>query len=250
MEVYFKRSLDGGETWTNDTRLTHDDAVSISPRLGLYKDNLYVIWLDIRDGNYEVYLKKSLDGGETWSNDTRITFDEIDSYDATLVNQGDNLYLAWQNYYSGVGAEIFYIQSLSDLPLITSFTASNTIAYRSGYLNVYIDGMDNNYSNYQLGCFVTYKVYNSEDSGIILQADYKPEEGRWEAQIYFNNTVKKDMYEVTATLSNPDGLDDISVLYVYVYDKEGNGTPGFEAYLLLVVLVSISISIMVKRKRN
>ena len=42
-----------------------------------YKDRLYVNWTDTRNGDADIFLKYSDDGGETWSNDIRVNNDVL-----------------------------------------------------------------------------------------------------------------------------------------------------------------------------
>ena len=61
IQVYAKRSADGGATWGPDERLTHaagnplDDV--LRPAVAVSGGSVYVIWTDRRDGNAEIYFK-------------------------------------------------------------------------------------------------------------------------------------------------------------------------------------------------
>ncbi|HEX2064414.1 MAG TPA: sialidase family protein, partial [Acidimicrobiales bacterium] len=81
-DIFYRRSVDGGKTWT-DPRILHDD----DPKLliGQFIPNfavapngrLDVAWWDFRDdpGTYlnDVYYTYSTDNGETWSDNIRVT---------------------------------------------------------------------------------------------------------------------------------------------------------------------------------
>ncbi|HEV8580492.1 MAG TPA: hypothetical protein VGX68_15605 [Thermoanaerobaculia bacterium] len=62
IQVYTKRSADGGTTWSADERLTHaagnplDDV--LRPAVAASAGSVYVIWTDRRDGNAEIYFKR------------------------------------------------------------------------------------------------------------------------------------------------------------------------------------------------
>ncbi len=58
-EIYYKNSLDGGLSWFSDMRLTNNTALSENPTAYNYGNDLYIVWYDRRDGNYEVYCKKN-----------------------------------------------------------------------------------------------------------------------------------------------------------------------------------------------
>ncbi|MBK6772308.1 MAG: hypothetical protein IPG78_09310 [Ignavibacteria bacterium] len=65
-EIYYKRSSDGGISWGADTRLTNNTAPSFSPSVSVSGLVVHVVWNDRRDGNYEIYYKRSTDAGISW----------------------------------------------------------------------------------------------------------------------------------------------------------------------------------------
>jgi hypothetical protein len=69
-DIYFARSTDGGETWTNPDIRVNDDPSSYQRCPSMVTDpwgNLYVAYDNHPDGEYaHIYLVKSTDGGDTW----------------------------------------------------------------------------------------------------------------------------------------------------------------------------------------
>jgi hypothetical protein len=65
-DIYFKRSTDGGDTWTT-RRLTRNAGFSLAPSIAIDGQNLYVVWDDDTPGNREIYFKRSTDEGDTWT---------------------------------------------------------------------------------------------------------------------------------------------------------------------------------------
>ncbi|MCC7159353.1 MAG: exo-alpha-sialidase [Ignavibacteria bacterium] len=65
-EIYYKRSIDGGTTWGADTRITNDTNYSQKPSIAVSGVVLHVVWTETRDGNAEIYYKRSPNGGTTW----------------------------------------------------------------------------------------------------------------------------------------------------------------------------------------
>ncbi len=103
-EIYYKRSMDGGASWTEDKRLTNDPGESEHPKIIAQGDTLHVVWRDNRDGKYEVYYKRSTDGGQSWSTDRKLTHGAGRSYWPVLAVSNDLLHLLWCDDRSGTQA--------------------------------------------------------------------------------------------------------------------------------------------------
>jgi len=109
-EIYFKHSNDGGNIWGNDIRITNDAASSYNPSITYSGSNVYIIWEDIRDGNQEIYYKRSTDGGLNWGTDTRLTNNASTSNLPTSAISGSDLYVVWNDSRDG-NWEIYFKHS-------------------------------------------------------------------------------------------------------------------------------------------
>ena len=109
-EIYYKRSIDGGMTWGADTRLTNDDAGSHHPSIKVSGSVVHVTWCDSRDGDQEIYYKRSTDGGNSWGTDTRISYHPGNSWDPTIAISSEGLLLVWYEY-NDPEMKIFYKRS-------------------------------------------------------------------------------------------------------------------------------------------
>jgi hypothetical protein len=119
-EIYYKVSRDNGYTWSSDTRLTYAEMRSSEPYLAVSGDQIYVVWMDYREGHgSEIYFKMSKDNGYTWDNDTRLTFDSAPSYVPVIAVYNNIIHVVWQdNRVTGCPCEgpsattgIYYIKS-------------------------------------------------------------------------------------------------------------------------------------------
>jgi len=111
-EVYYKRSTDGGSTWGDDKRLTNDPADSWYPLITASASVVHVVWYDGRDGNSEIYYKRSGNAGVDWGADTRLTFDAASSTWPAVSASGTNVYVAWVDDRIGNNnREIYYKRS-------------------------------------------------------------------------------------------------------------------------------------------
>ena len=109
-EIYYKRSTDGGVSWGADTRLTNYIADSAYPSVTVSGSVVHVVWVDKRDGNQEIYYKRSADGGASWSADTRLTNNTTDSWYPSVTVSGSVVHLVWSDERDG-NLEIYYKRS-------------------------------------------------------------------------------------------------------------------------------------------
>lgn len=109
-EIYYKQSADGGLSWGTDTRLTNDTAHTQFPSVSVSGSTVNVIWQDSRDGNTEIYYKRSPDGGLSWGTDTRLTNDTAGSIFASVSASGSIVNVTWEEYRDG-NPEIYYKRS-------------------------------------------------------------------------------------------------------------------------------------------
>jgi len=98
-EIYYKKSTDFGTQWTTAKRLTWTAESSDEPALAVDSSgNPHVIWYDKTPGNYELYYRKSTDGGSAWTPSKRLTWDSYGSwYPSMAVDSSDVLHVGWEN---------------------------------------------------------------------------------------------------------------------------------------------------------
>ena len=88
--------------WTTPIQLTDTNGL-YKPSIKASNGNVYLTWRDLRhetsaDHLGELYFKYSHDNGDTWSSDTRLTNDEIKTALSYVNLEGDNVYIAWEDY--------------------------------------------------------------------------------------------------------------------------------------------------------
>jgi hypothetical protein len=119
-DIYLARSSDGGRTWDesggnpiNDDGGTADQ---LNPSLAVGDDGtLYAAWQDGRNGNSDIYLAHSPDGGETWSRNVFVTDDpestEQRQTSPSISVHQDRIYILWEderNTLIGDPADIYF----------------------------------------------------------------------------------------------------------------------------------------------
>lgn len=86
--LYFDKSTDGGETWLEEDRVIAEQNGGWDIEIpGVQRANgmpvticdttgkLFVNWVDKREGNYDVWVISSSDGGESWTEPLRVNSD-------------------------------------------------------------------------------------------------------------------------------------------------------------------------------
>jgi hypothetical protein len=74
---------------------------------------LHAVWADNRDGNWEIYYKHSLNNGETWESEKRITYNKNYSVYPIIKCENTILHLAWCEDRPGGKFNIWYTRSLN-----------------------------------------------------------------------------------------------------------------------------------------
>ena len=106
-EIYYKRSIDAGESWGADTRLTNNTAWSLYPSISVSGQVVHVVWNDERDFNNEIYYKRSTDAGVSWGFDTRLTNNTALSWFPSVSVSGSSVHVVWQDHRDD-NSEIYY----------------------------------------------------------------------------------------------------------------------------------------------
>jgi len=111
----------GFAQWEPDVRLTFADSSSSLPPACMRAlavgptGTLHVVWTDRRDGNTEIYYKRSTDNGATWSADSRMTNNPRISSSPSVSVSGSQVNLVWSDEMQGRGSpEIFFKCSTDD----------------------------------------------------------------------------------------------------------------------------------------
>ncbi len=112
-EIYYKRSTDSGLNWDADTRLTNDPGNSAVPAITVVGTFVHIAWVDNRNGNAEIYYKRSTNSGATWEAVVRLTNDAAGSYSPVITASGNNVNIAWEDERNG-NPEIYYKRSTNN----------------------------------------------------------------------------------------------------------------------------------------
>ncbi|MBI4811526.1 MAG: hypothetical protein HY800_08855, partial [Ignavibacteriales bacterium] len=92
--------------WQPDIRLTNDPAGSYTSLnnawcISANGNVVHVVWRDDRDGNDEIYYKRSTDGGVSWGADTRLMNDSAFSALPSISVSGSAVHVVWRDDRDG-----------------------------------------------------------------------------------------------------------------------------------------------------
>ncbi len=110
-DIYYKRSLDSGLSWGDDIRLTDDPNECYVPSIEVSGSVIHVAWSDLRDSDWEIYYKRSTDGGNSWEDDTRIFHNPGNAWHPAIALSGNFVYIVWSEKYLSKTWEILYARS-------------------------------------------------------------------------------------------------------------------------------------------
>jgi len=170
-EIYYKRSTDRGLTWSQDLRLTRDTAYSERAVVSSSGSDVQVVWMDLRDRNWEIYCKRSTDQGTTWFPDLRLTNDSAVSWYPSIASSGRSVHVAWMDTRVG-DAEIYYKRS-TDGGATWSADIRLTIApFGSDYPSISTSGPNVHlvWEDWRVGSWQVYHKY-STDEGVTWSSD-------------------------------------------------------------------------------
>ena len=119
-EIYFQRSLDGGQTFLDaDLRLEVNEpgsTMSLEPRITGSGEDLMVAWYGSANGAYDVFVTTSGDRGESWRLPVRLDSDEPlgSAYSArpqvAMSPDGRGMWVVWEDSRDG-RADIYVARS-------------------------------------------------------------------------------------------------------------------------------------------
>ncbi len=111
-QIYYKRSKDNGITWGPEIRLSPNPSPQEQPAIAADGRSVYVVWHDMRSGYRDVYLRRSVDGGETWGPETLLSVagDLSDSMYPAVAVSGAHGHVTFADNRDGP-VHVFYARS-------------------------------------------------------------------------------------------------------------------------------------------
>lgn len=100
-EIYYKRSLDKGLTWSADLRLSYTADSSIYPAVACAGPVIHVLWVE--SASHDIHYRRSLDYGASWGSDTALGLYVSYSNNACIAASGRFAAIAWTYVSNQIG---------------------------------------------------------------------------------------------------------------------------------------------------
>jgi hypothetical protein len=198
-----RTSSDGGRTWGGEFRVTAEPwAIASAPFM--QGDHIGVAWSDHRTGlfNAEIYFAESLDRGQTWSEETRLTDAINDSGEPRFAIAGQRATLFWEDARHG---ERFQYEIYMRHYEIETGIHSQEVGGGDGneflvYPNPFNSATTITYTNFNVGQI---KIFNIEGQLIrtFFTGDEKEGQIEWDACDAEGNKVSSGIYFARAVAS-------------------------------------------------
>ncbi|MBE0648637.1 MAG: exo-alpha-sialidase [Bacteroidales bacterium] len=143
-EIFYIHSTDGGATWQSAQQLTNATGFSKYPSIAVSGSFVHVTWEDTRDGNFEIYYKRSTDGGVTWEPDVRLTNAMYNSLLTSVAVSDSVVHVVWTDKRD-FNDEIYYKRNPTGNVITPTWTIEQNISQNqlvispnpaSSYLNI------------------------------------------------------------------------------------------------------------------
>lgn len=222
--------------WLADLNLTNHPDSSLTSQnnarcINAQGNTVHVAWQDNRDGNYEIYYKRSTDDGANWSPETRLTSDNAVSQRPAIALSGQYVHIAWNDRVSN--EEIYYKRSTdggvtwgANLRLTNDPNLSTYPSISSSGSIVVVSWSENRDGNYE----IYYKL--STDNG-----------GSWGADTRFTNDGAVSLQpcvSVSGQIVHITWHDNRNANDEIYYRRSTNGGVTWEAEVRLTTLPGTS----------
>lgn len=109
--LVWRQSSDGGSNWSDPRLLTDPGSGRGNPSIAVAGPRVHVVWVDDRDGQAEIYTRRSLDGGASWQTPVRLSNAPYESWVPSIEVDGPRVYVAWVDYRDA-NEEVYFRRSL------------------------------------------------------------------------------------------------------------------------------------------
>jgi hypothetical protein len=240
-EIYFRRSVDAGQTWGTLTNLTNNPTFSRWVQLEKSNGVLYMAWLE--SPAYpasDIYFSKSFNNGESWTTPVNLTNDVLPQLRLDMKILDSSIYIVSQDQLAINADEIGFMKS-TDLGATwtTPVNLSNN-AGNSSFPNILPVNFDNTHH-----LFLSWPDNTGTPGNLEIYFKYSTDEGAtWSSEINLSNNAENS-YRPHIVASSYPGVDSIGIAW---YDYSLGASEilfrrGLFEYIIPVELPVIEVSV-------
>ena len=111
-EIYLRKSKNAGATFSSKIILSNNTGNSEFPQIDTIGNKTLVVWQDNSNGNNEIYLRVSTDGGNTFGNTTNLSNNTGNSEFPKIDSVGKKIIIVWQD--NSTGNNEIYLRESAD----------------------------------------------------------------------------------------------------------------------------------------
>jgi hypothetical protein len=99
-DIFFKKSTDGGLTFSKAINISDNAGFSQHPQIAVSGTNVYLAWTDETAPNKQILFRMSSDEGSTFGRTIELSDGLGESYNQEISAYENNVYVVWENKYS------------------------------------------------------------------------------------------------------------------------------------------------------
>ncbi|HMK32253.1 MAG TPA: hypothetical protein VK431_01375, partial [Nitrosopumilaceae archaeon] len=96
-DILFSKSTDGGATFTTPVNLSNTVGDTGLPQMILSGNNIYITWENDGLGNFDIFVAKSTDSGNTFAAPVNVSNDSKSSGAPQIIASGNDVYVVWMD---------------------------------------------------------------------------------------------------------------------------------------------------------
>ena len=113
-DIFYKRSIDGGASFTEPTKnLSNNAGSSEFPDIAVSGNNVHVVWHDNTPGSYDIFYTRSTNSGSSFPDLKNLSDNSGSSIFPAIASTGNNVYVVWRDNTPG-NDEILYRRSINN----------------------------------------------------------------------------------------------------------------------------------------
>jgi hypothetical protein len=150
-DVFLRRSVNGGASFEPVVNLSQNSGFSSAPHVAVSGSNVYVVWGDRSPGNWEVFVRSSINEGATFRPTENLSHSTGNSFVEDIEASGSRVYVLWTDDTSG-NDDVFLTRSLDRF-----------LSYRS--TNLSENTGDSNIANIEVSSSNVYVAWQDDTLG-------------------------------------------------------------------------------------